>query len=167
MLYTHCVPSPFISSSNPSEYLKLPKSTLETHFAHGGQSDLESDFKFETEYLLDCSIPNKPPNQPVFLEECLSDYFTNIVQLRRQLGTPGDLTPNHRSGTPAVNYKTKPNLIPERSDSRPSSSSAPPPYSGNGNGFYGADEKAALKRAQQNQESNVTAWQVDWLLIRR
>lgn len=134
-----------------SEYLKLPKSTLQTQFAHGAKSDVESDFKFETEYLLDCSIPNKPPGQPIFLEECLFDYFTNIVQVRRELSTSADLIP-----TP--NYATKPRLSSVSSYSQ--SSSTPPPYSGDGNGFYGVDEKAALKKSLHAQERNVSAWQV-------
>ena len=147
----------FPLQTDASEYLKLPKSTLQTQFAHGAKSDLESDFKFETEYLLDCSIPNKPPYEPVFLEECLSEYFTNIVQVRRQLSTPGDVTPR-------INYHTKPSPSSRSSyslgSSAPGSSSAPPPYAGDGNGFYGVDEKAALKKSYQEQERNVAAWQV-------
>src|SRR5271169_7115659 len=105
MLHPYRVHPPLLFVANPdeSEYLKLPKSTLQTQFAHGAKSDLESDFKFKTEYLLDCSIPNKPLHEPVFLEECLSEYFTNIVQVRRQLSTPGDQTPR-------INYHTKPRL---------------------------------------------------------
>jgi hypothetical protein len=134
---------------NTSEYLKLPKSTLKTQLAHGAKSDVESDFKFETEYLLDCSIPNKPPGEPIFLEDCLFDYFTNIVQVRRELSTPGDQSLK-------INYDTKPHL----SSSSSYSQASPPPYVGNGNGFYGGDEKAALKAVLQPQTRNVVAWQV-------
>ena len=135
------------------EYLKLPKSTLQTQFAHGAKSDMESDFKFETEYLLDCCIPNKPPGEIIFLEECLTDYFTNIVQIRRPLSTPGDVTPS-------PNYQTKPRLTPSSSYIQdPSSSSAPPPYTDDGNRFYGSDEKAILKESLSSQEGNVPAWQ--------
>ena len=130
--------------TNQSQYLKLPKSTLQTQFAHGAQSDVESDFKFETEYLLDCSIPNKPPGQWIFLEECLSDYFTNIVQVRRKV-------------SPMPNYFTKPHLSPS---SYPEPSLEPPPYSGGGNSFSGIDEKAALKKSLAKEEGNVAAWQV-------
>lgn len=130
----------------------MPKSTLQTQFAHGAKSNLESDFKFETEYLLDCSIPNKPPGQSIFLEECLFDYFTNIVQVRRELSTPGDLTP-------MPNFATKPRWSSASSISH--SVSAPPPYSGDGNGFYGVDEKAVLKQSLQKQERNIAAWQVN------
>ena len=149
VLYSHCVRQQF-DDSHPSEYLKLPKSTLQTQFAHGAKSDIDSDFKFETEYLLDCSIPDKPPGHPIFLEECLSAYFTNIVQVRRKLTTPGNQTPS-------VNYTTKPSLYPSSSYS--SSSGAPPPYVGDGNEYYGGDEKASLKANMQSQERNVTAWQ--------
>jgi hypothetical protein len=134
---------------NTSEYLRLPKSTLKTHLAHGAKSDVESDFKFETEYLLDCSIPNKPPEELIFLEDCLFEYFTNIVQVRRELSTPGDQSPK-------INYHTKPRL----SSSLSYSQATPPPYVGNGNGFYGGDEKAALKAVLQPQTRNVAAWQV-------
>jgi hypothetical protein len=150
VLYSHRV-HPRSDNSHSREYLKLPKSTLRTQFAHGAKSDIDSDFKFETEYLLDCSIPDKPPGHAIFLEECLAAYFTNIVQVRRKLATPGDQTPN-------VNYTTKPNLYPTSSSS--ASSSAPPPYVGDGNGYYGGDEKASLKANMQIQERNVTAWQV-------
>lgn len=149
MLYPHRV-CPSSQTSNKSEYLKLPKSTLQTQFAHGAKSNVESDFKFETEYLLDCSIPNKPPGQHVFLEDCLFDYFTNIVQVRRELATPGDQTP-------MVNYLTKPRLSLASSSSQ---GGAPPPYEGDGNGFVWGDEKAALKKSFQTQERNVSAWQV-------
>ena len=132
-----------------SEYLKLPKSTLQTQLAHGAKSDADSDFKIETEYLLDCSIPNKPPGETIFLEDCLYDYFTNIVQVRREFVTLGDQGP-------MINYYTKPNF-----PSSPSYSQAnPPPYVGDGNGFYGADEKAALRKSLQPQQKNITAWQV-------
>jgi hypothetical protein len=110
---------------------------------------VDSDFKFETEYLLDCSIPNKPPGEIIFLEDCLYDYFTNVVQVRRELFTLGDQGP-------MINRHTKPNF-----SLSPSYSQAnPPPYVGDGNGFYGVDEKAALKKSLQPQQSNVTAWQV-------
>jgi hypothetical protein len=56
---------------------------------------------------------------------------------------------------PRINYATKPAAY-----SSTSSSSEPPPYSGNGNGFYGVDEKAALKKTLKSQESDVAAWQV-------
>jgi hypothetical protein len=152
--FMSCTSPTFPFQTDVSEYLKLPKSTLQTQFAHGAKSDLESDFKFETEYLLDCSIPNKPPHEPVFLEECLSEYFTNIVQVRRQLSTPGDMTPG-------INYHTKPRLSTGSSYSPgPSTPGSPPPYTGDGNGFYGVDEKAALKKSFQEQERNVAAWQV-------
>ena len=59
---------------------------------------------------------------------------------------------------PMVNYLTKPRLSPETSYSQ--FSSAPPPYAGDGNGFYRIDEKAALKKSLYKQERNVTAWQV-------
>src|SRR5208282_5255249 len=95
--------------------------------------------------------PNKPPGHPIFLEECLFDYFTNIVQVRRELSTSGDVTP-------MPNYATKPLLSSASSYSQ--SSSSPPPYVGNGNGFYGIDEKAALKKSSHTQERNVAAWQV-------
>jgi hypothetical protein len=150
VLYSHCVLQRF-KISHPREYLKLPKSTLQTQFAHGAKSDIDSDFKFETEYLLDCSIPDKPPGQAIFLEECLTAYFTNIVQVRRKLATPGDQTPN-------ITYSTKPNLYPASSYS--SSSNAPPPYIGDGNGYYSGDEKASPKANMQTQEGNVAAWQV-------
>jgi hypothetical protein len=114
---------------------------------------VESDFKFETEYLLDCSIPNKPPQEPVFLEECLQDYFTNIVQVRRQLGTPA-------VQTPSVNYSTKPRLNPSSSYMASPAGDAPPPYVGDGNGYFG-DEKAALKQKMPIREGNVNAWQVN------
>lgn len=153
MLYSHRVLLHSIEPSDKSEYLKLPKSTLQTQFAHGAKSNLESDFKFETEYLLDCSIPDKPPGVPIFLEECLSNYFTNVVQVRRELFTPGDQTP-------MVNYLTKPNL----SSSSSNSQATPPPYVGDGNGFYGVEEKAVLKQSLQPQERNVAAWQV-YLII--
>ena len=141
--------------TNKSDALKMPKSTLQTHITHGAKSDLNSDFKFETEYLLNCSIPNKPPHEVVFLGECLSEYFTNIVQVRRKL-TPG-------GKAPSINYATKPMLHPPSlypSSSSPTfsrpSRTPPPPYTGNGNGFYG-DEK---KKAFGQQEGNVAAWQV-------
>lgn len=151
MLYSHCVRHR-PDNSHHSEYLKLPKSTLQTSVAHGAKSDLDSDFKFETEYLLDCSIPDKPPGHTILLEECLADYFTNIVQVRRQLATtPGDQSPS-------INYWSKPNLNPSSSYS--GSPGAPPPYMGDGQGYYGGDEKANLKSSMQTQERNVTAWQV-------
>jgi hypothetical protein len=95
---------------------------------------LESDFKFETEYLLDCSIPPAPPGAPIFLKDCLYDYFTNVVQVRRQLSTP---TPN---------YSTKPFF----------GAGALPAYEGDGNGFYGNEKK----RVEIVEERNVAAWQV-------
>jgi hypothetical protein len=132
---------------------------LQTQFAHGAKSDVESDFKFETEYLFDCAIPNKPPGQAIYLQDCLFDYFTNIVEVRRQLLTPGDFAPK-------VNYNTKPRFSTSSSSSSSSSSSRfanqspPPPYVGSGSGFYGVDEKAALKKSLQVQEGNIAAWQV-------
>jgi hypothetical protein len=156
---------PMFKIDENSEYLRLPKSTLQTQVAHGAKSDLESDFNFETEYLIACSIPNKPPGEAILLQECLADYFTNIVQVRRQLLTPVEERPPPPMGL--VNYSTKPNLYPSSSyvsSSEMSSSSLmpPPPYTGNGNGFYG-DEKAGLKRTYQTQERNVAAWQVSLL----
>lgn len=140
-----------------SEYLKLPKSTLQTQFAHGAKSDLESDFNLETEYLIACSIPNKPPREHILLQECLADYFTNIVQVRRQLVSPAE----ERYPPAVINYSTKPNLYPPAASYASSSSSgmSPPPYTGDGNGFYG-DEKGKLKKTYQTQERNVAAWQV-------
>src|SRR5271155_5599046 len=99
-------PSPL--QTDVSEYLKLPKSTLQTQFAHGAKSDLESDFRFETEYLLDCSIPNKPPGQAIFLEECLFNYFTNIVHLRREVFNFGDRQPAANYGTEPSSSSTSP-----------------------------------------------------------
>jgi hypothetical protein len=94
---------------------------------------------------LNCPIPNKPPGETIRLEECLADYFTNIVEVRRQL---------ERS---VSNENTSSNY----SSSHPSSSSdAPPSYTGSGHGFYGVDEKAALKKGFSTQERNVRAWQV-------
>jgi hypothetical protein len=141
-----------------SEYLRLPKSTLQTQVAHGAKSDLESDFNFETEYLLDCSIPNKPPGEAIFLQECLADYFTNIVQVRRKLVIPAE-------ERPSLNYSTKPFYSPTSWSS--SSGSGPggdelPPYMGDGNGFYGAEKK---KSYSQVQERNVAAWQVSLLIF--
>jgi hypothetical protein len=127
---------------------------LQTTFAHGGKSDLDSDFKFETEYLLNCPIPNKQAWEAIWLQDCLADYFTNIVQVRRQFGTSGDQSP-------MVNYGTKPRVNPSwgNNGQEASSSSELPPYAGNGNSFYGVDEKTALKNAQAD-EGNVSAWQV-------
>jgi hypothetical protein len=56
------------------------------------------------------------------------------------------------------NYATKPRLSLVTSKSQ--SSSAPPPYAGDGNGFYGVDEKAAVKNSSSTQERTVAAWQV-------
>lgn len=149
--YMHIVYGFPVISLISSELLKLPKSTLQTQFAHGAKSDVNSDHKFETEYLLDCSIPNKPPGEAIFLEECLFEYFTNIVQVRRQLTTPGD-------STPSINYSTKPKM--DSSGTYSPASLSPPPYQGNGNGFFGVDEKAAMKGSLHPQETNVPAWQV-------
>jgi hypothetical protein len=138
MLHPHRVQQTLLFTSNPSEYLKLPKSTLQTQFAHGAKQNLESDFKFETEYLLDCSIPPVPPGAPIFLKDCLYDYFTNIVQVRRQLATPA----------PTPNFSTKPFFR-----------EGLPAYEGDGNGFYGKDKK----RVEIVEERNVAAWQVPLL----
>ena len=146
----------FLEKLNISEYLKLPKSTLQCQLAHGAKTDMESDFKFETEYLLACSIPNKPPNEAIFLEDCLFDYFTNIVQVKRQLSAPGNFKPS-------PNYDTKPSVSPFLATSNPSSSNStpPPPYTESRNGFYGSNEKAAAsKKSIYGGESNVPAWQV-------
>lgn len=167
-------PPSFLREIDGSEYLRLPKSTLQTQFAHGAKSDIESDFNFETEYLIACSIPEKPPGETILLQECLADYFTNIVQVRRQLVTPAEekASSNAWPAPPApVNYSTKPTLYPSPSYSSSSggayaSSSADdalPPYTGNGNGFYG-DEKALMKKSYQTQERNVAAWQFFKLL---
>ena len=154
--YIHMVYYIVLKFTHDSEALRLPKTTLQTQFEHGARRDIESDHKFETEYLLDCSIPNKPPGDAIWLEECLTDYFTNIVEVRRKLtATPGDITP-------AINYAAKPGA----SSSYISSSSFAdelPPYSDDGRGFYGSDEKARLKASLQvpgSQERNVAAWQV-------
>jgi len=145
--------------------LKLPKSTLQTQFAHGAQSDVESDFNFETEYLLDCSIPATPLGEPIFLKDCLYDYFTNIVQVRRQLLTTPAEQRTRSSAAPTPNYSTKPFSSADARTSfsgaaSSSSSGAPPPYVGDGNGVYGSDEKATLKKAEIFEERNVAAWQV-------
>jgi len=102
---------------------------------------VESDYKLETEYLLDCAIPNKPPGDIIFLQECLANYFTNIVQVRRRM-----------EQNPQPNYWTKPTSY------GMSSMDPPPPYVADGNGFYG-NEKGATK-APATQERNVAAWQV-------
>ena len=154
-----CLPSPTFPWNDGtytynSEYLRLPKSTLQTQVAHGAKSDLESDFNFETEYLLDCSIPNKPPGEAIFLQECLADYFTNIVQVRRQLVTPAD-------ERPPLNYSTKPFYTPSSWSSGAGAGAGGdelPPYMGDGNGFYGDEKKK--KSFSQVQERNVAAWQV-------
>src|SRR5947207_8883967 len=142
-----------------SECLRLPKSTLQTQVAHGAKSDLESDFNFETEYLLDCSIPNKPPGEAIFLQECLADYFTNVVQVRRQLVIPAD-------ERPPLNYSTKPfyTTSPWSSDSGGGGRGDElPPYMGDGNGFYGDEKKKSFSEVQ---ERNVAAWQVACHLFR-
>jgi hypothetical protein len=138
MLYPYSVLPLSLTVSDSREYLKLPKSTLQTQFAHGAKQNLESDFKFETEYLLDCSIPPTPPGAPIFLKDCLYDYFTNIVQVRRQLFTPA----------PTPNFSTKPFF--------PAGGSGFPAYEGDGNGFYGNEKK----RVEIVEERNVAAWQV-------
>ena len=76
--------------------------------------------------------------------------------MRRQLSVPVD-------SAPTVNWHTKPRLSAASSYSAgplTPGASAPPPYVGDGNGFYGVNEKSALKRTVYEQERNIAAWQV-------
>jgi len=164
--YIHMVYDLVESSSDVREALRLPKTTLQTQVEHGAKKDVEYDHKLETEYLLDCSIPNKPPGDAVWLEECLANYFTNIVEVRRRLSSiPGDISP-------PINYATHPRASIASTSSyfpQPSVGDAPPPYPDNGQGrSYGGDEKAKLKESLEDpgplQERNVAAWQFFKLL---
>jgi len=70
--------------------------------------------------------------------------------------------------SPSINYSTKPNAS-STSFPPPGAAGAPPPYTDDGKGFYGSDEKAKLKASLQvpgpsQQERNVAAWQFFKLL---
>ena len=64
-----------------TETLALPSLALTMHLAHGGVKDDESDYKVVTERLLHVPIPD----EDVTLERCLQDYFSNQVNVKRDV----------------------------------------------------------------------------------
>ena len=76
--------------------------------------------------------------------------------MRRQLSVPED-------SAPTINWQSKPRLSTASSyfgGSLAPGTSAPPPYVGDGNGFYGVNEKSTPTKTVYEQERNVAAWQV-------
>lgn len=68
-----------------TEKLNMPLLTLKVDIAHGGKEDKKDDHKLINESLLHVPIPGSPSDPPILLEECLELYFSNSVQVSRQL----------------------------------------------------------------------------------
>ncbi|KAF8428623.1 ubiquitin carboxyl-terminal hydrolase-domain-containing protein [Tirmania nivea] len=68
-----------------TEKLDLPLLTLKMDVAHGGKEAADDDHRFVSERLLNLAIPDNPDGEPVKLEACLDEYFSNRIEVRREL----------------------------------------------------------------------------------
>ena len=68
-----------------TEKLNMPLLTLKMDIAHGGKEVKEDDHRLINESLLHVPVPGMAHDVPILLEECLEQYFSNSIQVSRQL----------------------------------------------------------------------------------
>ncbi|CAN6601636.1 hypothetical protein TRVA0_001S10660 [Trichomonascus vanleenenianus] len=68
-----------------TDKLDMPLLTLKMEIAHGGKEDKEDDHRLIHENMLLLSIPGESDDEPLLLEECLESYFSNSIEVTRQL----------------------------------------------------------------------------------
>lgn len=92
-----------------TEKLDMPLLTLRVEIAHGGKTDAKDDHKLINESLLHVPIPGSTTDLPIRLEQCLELYFSNSVEVSRQLErrrtlSLTDMTTNIRPRTASRKY---------------------------------------------------------------
>lgn len=65
--------------------MDMPLLTLKVDIAHGGKEVREDDHKLVNERMLHIPVPGDDSDPPILLEQCLEQYFSNSVNVRRQI----------------------------------------------------------------------------------
>lgn len=65
--------------------MDMPLLTLKVDIAHGGKEVREDDHKLVNERMLHIPVPGDENDPPILLEQCLEQYFSNSVNVRRQI----------------------------------------------------------------------------------
>lgn len=65
--------------------MDMPLLTLKVDIAHGGKEVVEDDHKLVNERMLHIPVPGDDSDPPILLEQCLEQYFSNSVNVRRQI----------------------------------------------------------------------------------
>lgn len=65
--------------------MDMPLLTLKVDIAHGGKEVREDDHKLVNERMLHIPVPGDDNDPPILLEQCLEQYFSNSVNVRRQI----------------------------------------------------------------------------------
>lgn len=68
-----------------TEALSMPLLALKVDIAHAGKPDANDDHALVNERLLLVPLPGTPQDPPITLEECLEMYFSNSVEVSRQI----------------------------------------------------------------------------------
>lgn len=65
--------------------MDMPLLTLKVDIAHGGKEVREDDHKLVNERMLHIPVPGDESDGPILLEQCLEQYFSNSVNVKRQI----------------------------------------------------------------------------------
>ncbi|ODQ81495.1 hypothetical protein BABINDRAFT_159774 [Babjeviella inositovora NRRL Y-12698] len=68
-----------------TEVLDMPLLSLTMEIQHGGKFNKEDDQKITKERMLFVSVPEDDQEEEVLLEECLEAYFSNSIEVKREL----------------------------------------------------------------------------------